>query len=236
MDNSVNFKGAIILKQPTPRIQRMIKSSLGTHHQILKNFTPEGDVLYIVRRGKDKSVAEFLTHHRTKFEFYIDLSTKSGFDDEKLDEARQILAGYKSKIISTVDELKDFFRLGSKNIALPFSKKHKANPLEASVKALDIDINNVVINQKNGYSDIADKNGKLLARISAPGQYGISFAFKYLEPKNKDFVDPNENLTQRFALRGGEKIFQYTNESGRAQFLKNYNRAVKANRKTTETL
>lgn len=221
MDNNISFHGAIVLKQPKPRIKRMIKPFLGSHYQTFKNFTQEGDVLYIVRKGRDKDVADFLSHHRTKFEYYTDLSTKSGFDYEKPEEAREILNNYKSKIITSVNELKEHFKLNKLKFVLPFSRKRKANPVESSVKALEFDLGKCRIVKRNGYSDVFKKGSKnLLARVSGPGQYGISFAFKYID----------KNTTLRYAIRGGEKIFSFTNESGRAQFLKNYNKAVKANR------
>lgn len=219
MENNINFKGAIILKQPTKNnIEKKMLKVIGSHNQILNNFTPEGDILYITRKGADKNVAELLSHHRTKYEFYTDLSTKSGFDREKPDENKNILASTKEKVLTTKDELINFFKL--KEFKPPFSKKRKDNPIENSLKALGFD--NQKVKQRNGYSEVINSDGKLLARISGPGQYGISFAF--VEPKNMD------ESPLRYALRGGEIIFQYTSESGRAQFLKNYNNAVKANK------
>ncbi len=218
MENNINFKGAIILKQPTKSVVKNMIPKLGKHNQIYYNFGSKGDMLCITRKGCDKDVAEELTHHRTKFEFYTDLSTKSGFDREKHDDNKNILASTNEKVLTTKDELINFFKL--KEFKLPFSKKRKDNPIENSLKALGFD--NQKVKQKNGYSEVVNSDGKLLARISGPGQYGISFAF--VEPKNLD------ESPLRYALRGGEIIFQYTSESGRAQFLKNYNRAVNANK------
>ena len=220
MDNTINFKGAIILKQPTPKIQNKIAKVLGAHKQIIQNFTPEGDVLYITRKGCDRNVADFLTHHRTKYEFYTDLSTKSGFDEELINEAREIIQKSTSRVLTKKDELIKFFKLNE--IRPLFSKKRKDNPIEYSLKALGYSTKDQTVKKRNGYSEVMSSDGKLLARISGPGQYGISFAF--VEPKNAD------ESPLRYALRGGEIIFQYTSESGRAQFLKNYNMAVKANK------
>ena len=220
MDNTINFKGAIILKQPTPKIQNKITKVLGAHKQIIQNFTPEGDVLYITRKGCDRNVADFLTHHRTKYEFYTDLSTKSGFDEELINEAREIIQKSTSRVLTKKDELIKFFKLNE--IRPLFSKKRKDNPIEYSLKALGYSTKDQTVKKRNGYSEVMSSDGKLLARISGPGQYGISFAF--VEPKNAD------ESPLRYALRGGEIIFQYTSESGRAQFLKNYNMAVKANK------
>lgn len=221
MDNSINFKGAIILRQPLKNnIEHKMLNVIGEHHQIFENFTPEGDILYITRKGCDKNIADFLTHHRTKYEFYTDLSTKSGFDEQLPEEAKEIITNSNSKKLTKKDELIDFFKL--KEFKPLFSKKRKDNPIEYSLKALGFNTKNQTVKQRNGYSEVINSDGKLLARISGPGQYGISFAF--VEPKNVD------ESPLRYAIRGGEIIFQYTSESGRAQFLKNYNKAVKANK------
>ena len=225
MDNSVSFKGAFLLKQPTPKLQKEILSVLGCHRQIFNNFTPEGDVLYVTRKGCDKNVAEFLTRHKTGFEYYSTLSTKSGFDVDFPDEAKNILSSCGTKPITKRGQLVEFFKL--RQYIPAFSTKHKNNTVELSLKALGFNSENSIISKKNGYSDIKGKNGQLLARISEPGQYGISFAFVFVEPKEQKIVYESP---LRYAVRGGEKIFQYTSESGRAQFLKNFNKAVKANK------
>ena len=77
---------------------------------------------------------------------------------------------------------------------------------------------NQIIKNKNGYSMITDTSGKLLAKVSAPGRYGISFA--YVEPKTTD------DSPLRYAIKEGKVIFEYTSENGRLQFIKNYNKAV----------
>jgi len=227
MNNSINFKGAFLLKQPKTAIKKAIlnESIAGKHKQVFENFTPEGDMLLVTRKGKDNDVADFLTHHRTKYEVYTDLSTKSGFDNVLYDKAKEILKSTNSKILTTRNELIDFFKL--KNFKSPYSKKRKDNPIENSLKALGFSDKDQVLTSKNGYFEVNDKEGNLLARISGPGQYGISFAFvKRKDPITNKLI----NELDRYALRGGEIIFKYTNESGRAQFLKNYNRAVKTNK------
>ena len=234
MDNSINFRGAILLKQPTKNnIEKKMLKVIGSHHQIFKNFTPEGDILYITRKGADKNVAELLSHHRTKYEFYTDLSTKSGFDDDLYEEARTILKNSKSTILRTRDELIDFFKL--KKFQPIENATRKNNQINMSLKALGLNPEENIVNKKNGYYDVTDADGNLKARISGPGQYGISFAYLYKEPEAATESKDIYKSTKRYAIRGKDIIFQYTNESGRSQFLKNYSRAVKANKLNTRT-
>lgn len=227
MDTSVNFKGVFWLKQPTKAVKRDILPTLGKHRQIFNNFTPEGDVLYVTRKGCDKNVADFLTHHRTKFEYYPALSTKSGFDDEMPKEAMAILSNYKDSIVTTIAELKNMFKL--RDVKLGFSTRKKDNTLEHAINVLNIDMSNNIVKHRNGFNEIYTKDGDLVASISEPGIYGFRYA--RVEPKtDRDDVG-------RYAIRGGEK-FTYVNDpndtvtNGSVAFLKNYLKAVKFNRKT----
>ena len=121
MNNSINFKGAFLLHHPSTTVKKNILPALGKHRQVFNNFTPEGDVLYITRKGADKNVAEFLTNlietQKTKkkaaqkFKYYPELSTKSGFDDGEPEEAKRILNEYKDTIITTISELSKVFKL-----------------------------------------------------------------------------------------------------------------------------
>lgn len=231
MNNSINFKGAFWLHQPTNTVQKAILPTLGKHRQIFNNFTPEGDVLYITRKGADKNVAEFLTHHRTKFKYYPELSTKSGFDDEMPNEAKNILANYKDKIITTVAELKDIFKIRRFNLNIYNNKKE--NDIERSLKALDIDASEYVIKRRNGFNEVYTKDKELVASISEPGKYGFRYA--RVEPKNPN--DPNDEV-KRYAIKDGKIQFTYTNNpddkivNGTTTFLKNYMKAVNANKIT----
>jgi len=228
MDNSINFKGAFWLHQPTEAVKKSILPTLGKHRQIFNNFTPEGDVLYITRKGADKNVAEFLTHHRTKFKYYSELSTKSGFDDEMPKEAMKILANYTDKIITTASELKKMFKFVRNQVV--FSTNKKDNTIEKSLKALNLDENEYIIERKNGFNEIYTKDKELIASISEPGQYG----FRYARVERKTSGDE----VKRYAIRDGKIQFTYINDpdtkivNGTTTFLKNYMKAVKANKTT----
>ena len=220
MDNSINFKGVFWLKQPTTTIKKEIMPYLGKRRQIFNNFTPEGDVLYVTRKSADRNVAEFLTHHRTKFEYYPDLSTKSGFDDEMSAEAKKIIESSNSRILTSIDELKAFFNLKKKTI-LPFSTKAKKNPIELTAKALGYDLEKYTLIPKDGYYEVCNQKGVVEAKISGPGKYGIAFAKK---------LKGEDGIPERYAIRGGKKIFKYNSGPSILQFNKNFKRAANANK------
>ncbi len=234
MDNTINFKGAFLLKQPTAAVKRGILPKIGKHNQIFNDFINKGDMLYITRKGCDKDVAEYLTHHRTKFEYYTDLSTKSGFDIEKPAEAKSILENYKGTIITKIYELKNMFKL--KTVNLGFSTKKRDNTLNQAISALKLDMSDKIIKRRNGFNEIYTRDGVLVASISEPGQYGFRYA--RIEPKNPK--DPSDEV-RRYAVRGGEIQFTYANNpdedlaNGSTAFLKNYLKAVKYNRQFIHT-
>ena len=238
MDNSINFKGAFWLKAPTESIKKDILPTLGRYRQVFYNFTPEGDVLYITRKGADKNVAEFLKtlitnkakdSEKIKFKYYPGLSTKSGFDDEKPEEARKILNGYKDKIITSIAGLNRIFK--SKRPFFNFSTRKKDNTLEKCMQTLKLNSQDYDIKRFNGYNEIYTKDNehKLVATISEPGELGFRYA--RLEP----LVAGDE--VQRYAVRAGEK-FSYINnpdekiKNGTSMFLKHFIESVQANRAT----
>ena len=141
-------------------------------------------------------------------------------------EARKIIAGYKDKIVTTIAELKDIFKIRRFNIN--FSTSKKDNTIEKSMKALNLDIKEYDVKRKNGFNEIYNKDKQLVASISEPGQYGFRYA--RVEPKTSG------DEVKRYAIRDGEIQFTYLNNpdekvvNGTTTFLKNYLKAVNANK------
>ena len=105
MDNSINFKGAIILKQPPKSVERRFISTLGNNRLIYNNFTPKGDTLYITAKKDDKRIAEFLKRNVVDFEFFTDLGLESGFKNKLYKEAKAIIDECNSRVLTTTNEL-----------------------------------------------------------------------------------------------------------------------------------
>ena len=231
MDNSINFKGAFLINKPSIQIQQKILSKLGNNYQIIKNLKSEGDILYITEKNSDKKVAKFLTEHKeTKFKYYPELSTESGFHKNiSSKEITDILSNYRNKALSTISELNKIFKFNQNNYK--FLTRKKDNTLEKSMKTLDLNPKDFDIKKLDGFSEIytKDKDKKLVAIISEPDKNGFRYA--RLEPQK-----PGDTL-KRYAVLPGEK-FTYINnpnnnfEDATTDFMKNYMRAVNANRVT----
>lgn len=235
MDNSINFKGAFLIKQPTAKvIQNKLTPLLGKKYQIIPNMSDKGDVLYVVRNSFDKGIADELVKTKdAKFEYYPKLNTKSGFDNEKPEEARNILASYTKKIIDKVEDLgKCFITKPKKTVDIV---KVQANNLKAVENKTFVDItgNNfrTNIDHQNGVCSVytmVDKMGDskkkvrhTLITITPPGQYGISYA-RYIPALSES----SKNEMRRFAIKNGEVILEY-NEAGSKTFIEHEDAAKK---------
>ena len=221
MDNSISFKGAFLIKQPTYAFREAIKPVLGKKKQIIENINKNGDVLYVVRDTADRDVANFLLETpNAKFSYFADLSTKSGFDTEKPADALQKLKEYKGLIISTKNRLLAKIRrpvnVFKSNIRVVQERNLKAmqkiTSLDFSDKAFkkNVDVQTGVCTIKTYKRDY--RNGKnrehTLLTITPPGKYGICYA-QYIPVSE-------EQVTRRVALKNGEKIFEYpTSESSK---------------------
>ena len=227
MDNSINFKGSFLIKQPT---QALIKDDLvqilgKKRHQVINNINERGDVLYVVRDSLDKGIADVLIKTKNaKFKYYPDVNTKSGFDDQKPKEAKNILRAASKKIIDTKNKLQKYF--------LPKPKKPidivsiQASNLKTIQKETFIDITGggyrTNIDHQNGICSVYtmvknNKNGKKnirhsLVQITPPDKYGISYA--RITPVSQD------ETIRRLAIKNGEIIFEYR-QPGSETFIRN---------------
>ena len=98
MNNTVNFKGAFIIKNAKPEIKNEILNTVGKNKQIFENYSPR-QVLYIVQDKMDKSILEIIKKNKLDcFEYHPNLNNKSGFDTQNVDEARIKIKNNKLKI------------------------------------------------------------------------------------------------------------------------------------------
>lgn len=240
MDNSINFKGAFLIKQPTPALKDKLAPALkNMKKQILQNVKKEGDVLLVVRNNFDKELGDIILETKNvKFKYYPNLNTKSGFDPKKPEEALQLLRSASKKAIDTKEKLEQFFRtILKKPVDIV---KLQANNLETVQKETYIDLTEncyrTNIDYKSGicsvYTMVKDpKTGKssrhTLINITPPDKYGISYA-RYTpvsEYRNSRRVAEDKSM-RRLAIKNGEVIFEY-NQPASESFIKNEAEAKK---------
>ena len=239
MDNSINFKGAFLIQKPTASLRENIFPLLGKRKQIIENVSKSGDVLYVVRDKFDKGIADFLLKaDNVKFKYYPTLNTKSGFDDEKPQEAKNILTTARNKVISTVKKLENHFKPKLKK-PVDIEKIQRSN-LDAVQKKLLIDITGsdyrTNIDHQTGicsvYTTVRNyRTGKderhALISITPPGIHGISYA-RYTpitEYQGLKRIAEDKSM-RRFAVRNNEIIFEYTQPASKV-FMENSSAAKK---------
>ncbi len=217
MDNSINFKGTFLIHKPSVEVKQALSSAIGKKKHIFNNFINPNDTLYVVRDSADKKIAETIKNlSDVQFEYYPNLSTKSGFETKNLNKAIQIIQNYKGEIINTTDKLlakiKKPVKFSKTYINKIHDKNIKAIEKEASVKFNDNELIKGVDTQSGVYTikaPVKDSNGhpekRTILRVSPPGRFGICYA-EYIPLSAKED-------TRRIAInRNGKKIFEYINE------------------------
>ena len=215
MDNSINFRGAFIIKHPYADI--IPKAALGSKNQVFKNFNAKGDTLYVVRDFYDKNIADIISATpNIKFKYYPTLNTYSGFDTQKTKEAKSILAKAAETAITAKNKLLAATRRPPKDLLETNIKRIQEKNLKFVKKEFFIDIDEVNyskhIDVNTGICKILTKKqnpktkkmiSHTLVEISHPGKYGICYV-TYTPVTTKE-------LTRRWAIQNGEKIVEYPN-------------------------
>lgn len=222
MDNSINFKGAFLVKRPTPKLKDSIISVIKNKpQQVFDNITGKGDMLFVVRNSLDKDIAQVLRMTpNVKFKYYPTLSTKSGFDTQKPEEAKNILRAAANTAITTKNKLIEAVRkplnLAKTSIRITQEKNLKLMQKETFLDFSDskyqknIDVQTGVCTIKTYTKDIITGNKKkhTLLTITPPGKFGICYA-KYVPVSL-------EEPTRRIAIKNGTKVLEYvTSDSER---------------------
>lgn len=77
-----NFKGAFVLKPKTQQMREIIPNIIPKGRQIFRDIKSEGDVVLVTKDKYDKKVRDFIKAEDVTFEYYPEISTKDGLDDE----------------------------------------------------------------------------------------------------------------------------------------------------------
>lgn len=218
MDNNISFNGAFLIKKPTQQIKEDILGVLGKRRQIMHNFNSYGDSFYVVRDSKDKGIANFIIKNNLDFKYYPGLNTKSGFDAQLYNEAKEIIKKSDSKVITSQVQLKKFFE---KSLIRKAKKEDNGQALiQKTLQAINLNSNEYQLSTEKGYTIVRNKEGQSAALISPPAKFGITYA--YVFPKNTS----DEPLRCAIDYEGNI-IYKFTGISEALRFKKNFMGAVK---------
>jgi len=236
MDNSINFKGAFLIKRPTPALRSEVESvikktketglgaeidsNLKKGVQIFNNFSNSEDVLYVVRNKYDRSIAQVLLRTpNVSFKYYPSLSTKSGFDTEKPKEAKNIIQAAETEITTKtklLEAIRKPVNVSKTTLKIVHDKNLKLIQKEVFLDLNDkkykknIDFQTGICTVKTYTRNIINgtKKEHTLLSITPPGKFGVCYA-KYTPVSL-------EEPTRRIAIKNGIKILEYvTSDSDR---------------------
>ena len=218
MDNTINFKGAFLIKKTSPEVKRNLINSFEKKGKfVYDNFKNTNDLFLVVRDEKDKFVADFINKHNiTNFKYFPSLNTSSGFHYNKPEEADKIIKEKKPKYIKTINTLIKYF----KNLGVDLNESDKKY-INETLKAVNIKPKEHRIENNAGYYIVKDKNNTTVARISPKNKYGINFI--HVIPKCTD------HSPIRYSVKDGIKLAKFEKPDEVKAFLDSFDKAVKYN-------
>ena len=89
--SNTNFKGTFILNPKNQQTREAIPEIVKKGRQIFYNIKRHGDAVIVTQDKFDKRVSNFIENNKINFEYYPELSTKSGLDDQKPLKLTQLL-------------------------------------------------------------------------------------------------------------------------------------------------
>lgn len=206
MDNRITFSGAFLVKNPPSAAKKELSMLVGKHKQIFEDFNNKSDVLYIVRRGKDKGIADFIYENNLRFKYFPYLNTKSGLDPLYPQKALNMLQA-EQNVITDKSVLGKIFKL------LPLQPKIDMNA-EGVAYALKLKPEELSIRTVDNMTLAFTKDNVQMFKSSPVNKYGENYVYSFV----------NGRIPEKYLVHGDKIMFKYPR---RAYFFdKNFNDTV----------
>lgn len=211
---NTSFKGGFRFPNMPQEAKEKLPELIRKRKQIFDNFEKEGDVFYLVRDSWDKRVMRFIQEHKLKFEYYPQISTKSGLDTEEPEGLTKLLKKLKPKPVTTITQLRKAI---STNIQASLVKSPEEENIKRIFDALRLDFENYKSSTSlNGCIVLTDIESGKRIHISPASKNGINYVL--VEPKSLDLC------VERYAIaEDGQILAEYKTPDGIRQFKKNFN-------------
>ena len=140
---NTNFKGTFIINTQNQAVKKAIPDIVKKGRQIFYNIKNDGDIVIVTQDKYDKRVNDFINTNRVKFEYYPEISTKSGLDDQVPSKLKKLL-GIKNNCVITDHKMLDkFFASGNIHLSKQSEFLQEAlNTLRLNIEKLKIEIDN----------------------------------------------------------------------------------------------
>ncbi len=143
-NNNTNFTGTFILQPKNLQTKEAIPNIITKGRQIFHNIKYYGDVTIVTKDKYDYKVRDFIKSSNTKFEYYPEISTKSGLDNQKPFGLQQLLF---VKNNCTIDNIKTLDIFLKKHTPLSKQIEYLHNALETL--RLNIELPEIKIDKNN---------------------------------------------------------------------------------------
>lgn len=214
--SNINFRGTFILKPQNQKIREAIPQITRKGKQIFYDIKNDGDIAFVTQDKYDKRVCEFVENNGTKFEYYPEISTKDGLDDEIPSGLKKLIAIRDNCIINDLKLLKRFIFGDS---------LHLRNQSKFMTEA----INTLRLNVENAKIEINDK-GVFIIRDAVKKRTIKSTGFK--NGMSYFFVIPDtlDRNTSRYLIgKNGQQIVkEYKTPKEISAFNKAFMNAIKS--------
>ena len=104
--NHPNFKGAFRIKVNNATAQKEIPELFTQGRQLFYDILEKGDEVIVVRDQYDKRIGKYIQENNIKnIEYFPEINTKSGLDDEKPEDLIKLIKKKTTRIITDLDEM-----------------------------------------------------------------------------------------------------------------------------------
>ena len=160
--NKINFGGTFRIKAVENKAKKEIPALFTKNRQIFHDILEKGDEVIIIRDQHDKIIGKYIQENGIKnIEYYHEINTKSGLDDQKPEGLIKLIKDKTTRIITDLDEMLSVI---SKQRKVPKAPKSK-NEIEKISNALRLYIENPQIHSTEHSTIIRDNEKRRTIEI-----------------------------------------------------------------------
>ena len=206
MDNKINFTGGFLIRKPLD--WEGIQKALPRKKCVFQHFNDAGDKFVAVKTHYDQDMINMLVNRKVDFKFYPEINLKTRLDNEKVEEAQQIIASQSKSI-----EGKCFRAVQRFNF--PKYKWVPDDHIGQTLNALGLKEKNCKISYTTtGAVKIMDKSGKKVIALASPNSHkGYNYVLELPKEKNGDprrlVVDMNGEIVDEIDFFNRDKFNEY---------------------------
>ena len=180
--SNTNFSGAFRIERPYTKAKAEIPAMFTQGRQIFRDIKQKGDMVVVLRDNYDKKVGQYIQeNYPIEIEYYPEINTKSGLDDEKPEELKKLIKD-KSTIVKR--GLKNILAAISEQKVIKKPKKYRATKeVEKIANALRLNIENPQIYSDKSLTRIRDEQKKRTIEIIATNP---ATSYVYVKPDSLD--------------------------------------------------